>query len=110
MVNLLDLLHLERIDADSFSAPHSPPPAIWDVGVALTSTAVHKMSLAKLQIFSLDHALWRHGEVNLNHWHFVQTDSPFSGQGRGLNRALIYDVQDQLIASATQKNLLRVRK
>ena len=84
--------------------------AASDMGVAFTSTAVHKISLAKLQIASLDHALWLHGNVDLNQWHFVQTYSPFSGHGRGFNKALIYDAQGQLIASATQENLLRIRK
>ena len=83
--------------------------AASDMGVAFTSTAVHKISLAKLQIASLDHALWLHGDVDLNQWHFVQTYSPFSGHGRGLNRALLYDAQGRLVASATQENLLRVR-
>ena len=83
--------------------------AASDMGVAFTSTAVHKISLAKLQIASLDHALWLHGDVNLNQWHFVQTYSPFSGQGRGLNRALIYDSQGRLVASVAQENLLRIR-
>ena len=83
--------------------------AASDMGVAFTSTAVHKISLTKLQIASLDHALWMHGDVDLNQWHFVQTYSPFSGHGRGLNRALIYDARGRLVASATQENLLRVR-
>ena len=84
--------------------------AASDMGVAFTSTAVHKISMARLQIASLDHALWLHGHVDLNQWHLVQTCSPFSGHGRGLNKALIYDVRGRLVASAAQENLLRVRK
>ena len=84
--------------------------AASDMGIAFTSTAVHKISMAKLQIASLDHALWLHSNVDLNQWHLVQTYSPFSGHGRGLNRASIYDAQGRLVASAAQENLLRVRK
>ena len=62
-----------------------------------------------LQVASLDHVLWFHGEADPNDWHLFMQDSPWAGGGRGLNRGTIYAADGRLIASAAQEGLIRYR-
>lgn len=56
---------------------------------------------------SLDHALWLHGPLDFNTWHFYAMESPFVGGGRGLCRGAIYDQDGRLVASSAQEGLVR---
>ena len=62
-----------------------------------------------LQVASLDHALWFHGDPPLADWLLFAQDSPVSGGGRGLNRGTIFARDGRLIASAVQEGLIRYR-
>ena len=62
----------------------------------------------KLQIASLDHALWLHQDARLDEWLLYSTDSPWAGGARGLARGQIYNRQGQLIASTAQEGLMRL--
>src|SRR5690606_17168037 len=59
------------------------------------------------KIASLDHALWVHGEVRMDDWLFYDQESPWSGEGRGLNRGHIYDRQGRLVATVAQEGAMR---
>lgn len=63
----------------------------------------------KLQIASLDHALWFHHDVRVNDWLLYHMESPWAGGGRGFTRGSIYDRHGRLVASSAQEGLTRLR-
>lgn len=81
---------------------------------ALVTTAVlpHPVSFfsPKLQVASLDHAVWFHGTPPVDDWLLYVMDSPWSGHARGFTRGSIFDRSGALVASVTQEGLCRVVK
>jgi acyl-CoA thioesterase-2 len=63
--------------------------------------------LRGMQLASLDHAMWLHGPARAEQWHLYETDSPWTGAGRGLARGLIFDRGGRLVASVAQEVLMR---
>jgi len=63
----------------------------------------------RLQVASLDHALWFHKASDISQWHLYVQDSPSASGGRGFNRGSIYGPDGALVASATQEALIRFR-
>jgi acyl-CoA thioesterase II len=63
----------------------------------------------RLQVASLDHALWFHQPSELSQWHLFVQDSPSASGGRGFNRGDIFTRDGRLIASAAQEALIRYR-
>ncbi|WP_348649552.1 acyl-CoA thioesterase II [Phenylobacterium sp. NIBR 498073] len=66
-------------------------------------------SEGRLQVASLDHALWFHHATDFTQWHLYVQDSPSASGGRGFNRGSIFDQSGKLVASATQEALIRYR-
>lgn len=62
-----------------------------------------------MQVASLDHAMWFHRPVRADQWLLYVQDSPVSSGARGLTRGLIYSQAGELVASATQEGLIRLR-
>jgi acyl-CoA thioesterase II len=63
----------------------------------------------RMQLASLDHALWVHAPVRADDWLLYALDSPVAGAGRGFARGAFYTRQGQLIATAAQEGLMRER-
>jgi acyl-CoA thioesterase-2 len=63
----------------------------------------------RLQVASLDHALWFHHPSDFAQWHLYVQDSPSASGGRGFNRGSIFTEDGRLVASATQEALIRYR-
>lgn len=63
----------------------------------------------RLQVASLDHAIWFNATPDLNDWLLLDQDAPMAAGGRGLNRALVYSRNGQPIASVVQEGLMRYR-
>jgi acyl-CoA thioesterase-2 len=63
----------------------------------------------RMQVASLDHALWFHRPSDLTQWHLYVQDSPSASGGRGFNRGDIFNRDGVLIASAAQEALIRYR-
>ena len=63
----------------------------------------------KVQVASLDHALWFHAPARADEWLLYVQDSPWAGGARGMNRGLIYDRGGRLVASVAQEGLIRPR-
>jgi acyl-CoA thioesterase II len=63
----------------------------------------------RLQVASLDHALWFHQPSDLTRWHLFVQDSPSASGGRGFNRGDIFSQDGRLVASAAQEALIRYR-
>lgn len=82
-----------------------------DFNLLTTSLVPHgiKFGDPRLQIASLDHALWFHQDVTVNDWLLYDMDSPWAGGARGFARGNIYDRAGCLVASSAQEGLTRVR-
>ncbi|HHH27654.1 MAG TPA: acyl-CoA thioesterase II [Polyangiaceae bacterium] len=63
----------------------------------------------KLQVASLDHAIWFHSDFRADEWLLYVTESPSTSGARGLNQGRIFTEEGQLVASVMQENLMRVR-
>ncbi|EMP54959.1 acyl-CoA thioesterase II [Marinobacter santoriniensis NKSG1] len=63
----------------------------------------------KLQVASLDHAIWFHRDFRMDEWLLYDKDSPSASGGRGFNRGNFYNRDGVLVASTTQEALIRQR-
>lgn len=61
----------------------------------------------KMQVASLDHALWLHEDFWLDEWLLYALEAPWSGGARGMNRGLVYTQSGKLVASVAQEGLIR---
>jgi len=83
-----------------------------DFGLLTTSLLPHGKGVWQrdMQVASLDHALWFHGELRMDDWLLYAMDSPWAGNSRGFSRGSVYNRAGKLVASATQEGLIRHRK
>ena len=112
---------------------HPPHQAIWvrTTGALPDDFALHRCVLAyasdmtlidtalrphgiswlsgRLQIASIDHAMWFHHRFRADEWLLYVLDSPSASGARGFSRGLVYTRGGQLVASVAQEGLIRVR-
>ena len=62
----------------------------------------------RMQVASLDHALWFHRDFRMDRWLLHAMDSPSASSARGLNRGAFYQ-EGKLVASVVQEGLIRQR-
>ncbi len=76
-----------------------------------TSRLPHRGSYDRnrMQVASLDHAMWFHGPVQVDEWLLYAQDSPSTSAGRGLTRGSIFTADGRLVASTVQEGLIRLR-
>jgi acyl-CoA thioesterase-2 len=76
-----------------------------------TSMLPHGVNNAanRMQVVSLDHALWLHEPLRADDWLLYVTDSPWSVHARGFNRGQIFSRDGRLVASVAQEGLIRLR-
>ena len=102
------------------TGPLPGDPAVQEAALAYasdmtlldTSLFAHGRAIfdPKLQVASLDHAMWFHRPFDLGQWHLYSMDSPNSSGARGFTRGSIYSRQGELIASTAQEGLIRIRR
>ena len=63
----------------------------------------------RLQIASLDHAVWFHRPFRADQWLLYSQDSPTLSGARGLARGLLFNIDGDLVASVAQEGLVRER-
>lgn len=63
----------------------------------------------RMQVASLDHALWFHRPCRVDDYLLYAMDSPTASGGRGLSRGQFFDRSGVLLASTAQESLLRLR-
>jgi acyl-CoA thioesterase-2 len=63
----------------------------------------------RLQVASLDHALWFHRPARADEWLLYAQDSPNAANATALVRGLLYAQDGVLVASVAQEGLLRRR-
>jgi acyl-CoA thioesterase-2 len=83
-----------------------------DFNLITTALQPHGASFMQrtMQMASLDHALWFHGNVRVDDWLLYAMDSPWAGNARGLSRGHVFSRDGRLVASVTQEGLIRVRE
>jgi acyl-CoA thioesterase-2 len=64
----------------------------------------------KVQMASLDHAMWFHRPFRVDDWMLYVQDSPSASGARGLNRGTIFTRDGKLAASVVQEGLMRPRR
>ena len=63
----------------------------------------------EMQVATIDHSMWFHRPVNLNEWLLYSVNSPSASGSRGFVRGEFYSQEGQLLASAVQEGVIRVR-
>ncbi len=63
----------------------------------------------RLQMASLDHAMWFHRPCRVDDWLLFSFDSPSASGARGLARAEVFDSRGALVMSTAQEGLIRLR-
>lgn len=64
----------------------------------------------KIQIASLDHAMWFHRPFRFDDWLLYDIHSPSSGGARGLSHGRYFDREGRLVATTMQEGLIRDRR
>lgn len=63
---------------------------------------------SRVQMASIDHAMWFHRPFRADAWLLYVQDSPAASGTRGFNRGLIYAENGTLVASVAQEGLVRM--
>lgn len=76
-----------------------------------TALQPHGLSFAhpKMQMATIDHAMWFHREFRMDDWLLYAIDSPSATNARGLVRGQVFNRQGELVASTIQEGLIRQR-
>ena len=62
---------------------------------------------ARVQMASLDHAMWFHRPFRADEWLLYDQDTPSASDARGIARGLIYTQAGDLVVSVVQEGLIR---
>lgn len=83
-----------------------------DFNLLVAATRPHQgsFSIGELVLASIDHALWFHRPFRADDWLLYDVESTSASGGRGFARGSIYSRDGQLVASAAQEGLIRVRR
>jgi acyl-CoA thioesterase-2 len=123
--------HVDPVDV--FSATRRPPhQCIWfrtarpldvpehmnrcllaylsDYNLLPTAVFPHGVSFVdgRLQMASLDHAMWFHHPCAVDDWLLYSIESPGASGGRGFTRGSIFRRDGRLVASAAQEGVIRL--
>lgn len=103
-IRAVDTLQHSRALHQSFLA------YVSDYELLGTSTLPHGLPFVqgRVQMASLDHALWFHREFRMDEWLLYSMDSPTAAGARGFARGQFFDVDGRLVASSAQEGLVRV--
>ncbi len=82
-----------------------------DMTLLNTALLVHGLTIfdPKIQVASLDHALWIHEALRVDQWLLYAQHSPWAGGARALTAGQIFTREGRLVASVSQEGLLRLR-
>lgn len=83
-----------------------------DYNLLGTATLPHldKISLNKVFMASLDHAMWFHRDFRIDEWLLYALDSPSASNSRGFTRGNFFTQDGKLVASVVQEGLIREMK
>ena len=83
-----------------------------DMTLLETALGAHGLTIYdhRIQVASLDHALWLHRPARADEWLLYAQDSPNASGATALVRGLIYTREGTLVASVAQEGLMRRRR
>jgi acyl-CoA thioesterase-2 len=64
----------------------------------------------RLQVASIDHAMWFHRPFRMDEWLLHVMDSPSASGARGFARGKVFSADGRLVASTAQEGLMRTRR
>ncbi|MDJ0927477.1 MAG: acyl-CoA thioesterase II [Gammaproteobacteria bacterium] len=85
---------------------------VSDYELLATATLPHgdeRLLRARLQMASLDHAMWFHRDCRVDDWLLFSFDSPSASGARGLARGQVFTNDGVLTLSTAQEGLIRLR-
>ena len=85
---------------------------VSDYELLATATLPHgdeRLLRARLQMASLDHAMWFHRDCRVDDWLLFSFDSPSASGARGLARGQVFTADGVLTLSTAQEGLIRLR-
>jgi acyl-CoA thioesterase II len=82
---------------------------VSDYNLLETALLPHAQPALRLQLASIDHAMWFHRPFRVDDWLLYSLDSPSASGARGFARGSIYTRDGLLVASTAQEGLMRVR-
>jgi acyl-CoA thioesterase II len=80
-----------------------------DLTLLLSALKPHEIRFERLQLASLDHALWFHRPFRADEWLLYDQVTPSAARARGFATGHIFSFDGRLVASAVQEGLVRVR-
>lgn len=85
---------------------------VSDYYLLTTSVQPHREThdYSKLQLASLDHAMWFHRDFRMDDWLLYALDSPSASNTRGFNRGSVFTRDGKLVASVVQEGLIRPKR
>jgi len=83
---------------------------VSDYQVLATAMRPHGIDYAdrRLQLATLDHAMWFHRPFRVDEWLLYAIESPSASGGRGLGLGRIFTRDGRLVASTAQEGVIRV--
>jgi acyl-CoA thioesterase II len=80
-----------------------------DYNLLTTALLPHgdQVATTKIQMASLDHAMWFHRPFRADEWLLYAIDSPSGSNARGFTRGSVFDQAGVLVASTVQEGLIR---
>ena len=108
----------DPVDADRRRLPDDPAihraalVYLSDMTLLDTALGAHGLHVydRRIQVASLDHALWFHRPCRADEWLLYVQDSPNASGATGLARGLLYTREGALVASVAQEGLMRQRR
>ena len=95
---------------DDFDLHRAMLAYVSDYGLLSTALVPHEVDLlsGKVQMVSVDHAMWFHRPFRMDQWLLYATEGISSSNSRGLSRGFFYRQDGTLAATAVQEGLMRI--
>jgi acyl-CoA thioesterase-2 len=100
---------VDRVPSDAAWLHRCLLAYVSDYNLMDTALRPHGIPVSRLQLASIDHAMWLHRPCRVDEWLLYALDSPSASGARGLSRGSIYTRDGVLVASTAQEGLMRSR-
>ena len=100
---------VDRVPSDDLQLHRCLLAYVSDYNLLDAALRPHGVPFMRLQLASIDHAMWFHRPCRVDDWLLYAVDSPSASGSRGFSRGSIYTRDGVLIASTAQEGLMRVR-
>ena len=78
-----------------------------DISLLGASLAAHTLDSSRVQMASLDHAIWFHRPFRVDEWWLYDQESPSAENGRGLSLGRVFGSDGRLVATVAQQGIIR---